>query len=72
MQGSGIKEKGRLVSRAAFPVSRQLHIDGRSQDLIAGGLYPGHILIGSRCVSGQSRSVARTDAMVSHLRKMID
>jgi hypothetical protein len=66
------QEKGRLVSQTAFPVLRQLHIDGRSQDLGAGGLSPSHILIGSRCISGQSRSVARTDAMVSHLRKMID
>jgi hypothetical protein len=43
------KEKGRPVSRAAFPVLRQLHIDGRFQDLNTGGLSPGHILIGSRC-----------------------
>jgi hypothetical protein len=43
------KEKGRPVSRAAFPVLRQLHIDGRFQDLNTRGLSPGHILIGSRC-----------------------
>ena len=65
-------EKGRPVSRTAFPVLRQLHIDGRFQAFNTGGLSPGHILIGSRCISGQSRTVARTDAMVSHLRKMID
>jgi hypothetical protein len=66
------EEKGRPVSRTAFPVLRWLHIDGRFQDLSAGGLSPSHILIGSRCISGQSRTVARTDAMVSHLRKMTD
>ena len=63
-------EKGRLVSQTAFPVSRQLHINGRFQNLRTGGLSPGRILIGCRCKSGQSRTVARTDAMVSHLRKM--
>jgi hypothetical protein len=31
------KEKGRLVSQTAFPVLRQLHIDGRSQDVSARG-----------------------------------
>ena len=65
-----VKEKGRLVAQTAFPFLRQLHIDGRFQDFSAGGLSPSHILIGSRCISGQSRTVARTDAMVSHLRKM--
>src|SRR6266568_7790333 len=64
------KEKGRLVSQTVFPVLRQLHIDGRFQDLCTGGLSPSRILLGSRCKSGQSRTVARTDAMVSHLRKM--
>src|ERR1700743_2735377 len=64
------KEKSRLVAQTAFPFSRQLHIDRGVQNLSAGGLSPGRILIGSRCISGQSRSVARTDAMVSHLRKM--
>ena len=68
--GTREKEKGRPVSRTAFPFLRQLHIDGRFQDLSAGGLSPGHVLIGSRCISGQSRTVARTDAMVSHLRKI--
>jgi hypothetical protein len=63
-------EKGRLVAQTAFPVSRQLHIDGRFQKFCTGGLSPGGILIGSRCISGQSRTGARTDAMVSHLRKM--
>src|SRR5229473_653048 len=66
------QEKGRLVSQTAFPVLRQLHIVGRFQDLCAGGLSPSRILIGCRCKSGQSRTVARTDAMISHLRKMID
>ena len=65
-----LKEKGRLVSQTAFPVLRQPHIDGRSQNLCTGGLSPGRILIGCRCISGQSRTGARTDAMVSHLRKM--
>ena len=46
------KEKGRLVSQTAFPVSRQLHIDGRSQNLCTGGLSPGRILIGCRCIIG--------------------
>ena len=69
---TAFKEKGRPVARTAFPFLRQLHIDGRFQDFSAGGLSPSHILIGSRCISGQSRTVARTDAMVSHLRKMID
>ncbi|SHJ31763.1 hypothetical protein SAMN05444159_0290 [Bradyrhizobium lablabi] len=63
-------EKGRLVAQTAFPVLRWLHIDGRSQNIRTGGLSPGRILIGSRCKSGQSRTGARTDAMVSHLRKM--
>jgi hypothetical protein len=71
--GAGVArtEKGRLVSQTAFPVSRQLHIDGRFQNFRTGGLSPGRILIGSRCISGQSRAGARTDAMVSHLRKMV-
>jgi hypothetical protein len=64
------KEKGRLVSQTAFPVLRQPHIDGRFQNLCTGGLSPGRVLLGSRCISGQSRSGARSDAMVSHLRKM--
>jgi hypothetical protein len=64
------KEKGHLVSQTAFPVLRQLHIDGRFQDFCTGGLSPSRILLGCRCVSGQSRTVARTVAMVSHLRKM--
>ncbi len=64
------KEKGRLVAQAAFPVLRRRHIDGRSQNLCTGGLSPSRILIGCRCKSGQSRTVARTDAMVSHLHKM--
>ena len=34
------------------------------------GAVPGGVLIGCRCISGQSRTVARTVAMVSHLRKM--
>jgi hypothetical protein len=59
------KEKGRLVSQTAFPVLRQLHIVGRFQDLCTGGLSPSRILIGCRCKSGQSRTVARTDAMIS-------
>ena len=64
------KEKGRLVSQTAFPVLRQPHINGRFQNLCTGGLSPSRILIGCRCISGQSRTGARTDAMVSHLRKM--
>ena len=36
------------------------------------GSAPSRILIGCRCTSGQSRTAARTVAMVSHLRKMID
>jgi hypothetical protein len=64
------REKGRPVSRTAFPVLRQLHISGRFQDLCTGGLSPGRVLLGCRCKSGQSRTVARTDAMVSHLHKM--
>ena len=35
------------------------------QDLRAGGLSSRRILIGCRCKSGQSRTVARTDAMIS-------
>jgi hypothetical protein len=68
--GRRSKEKGRLVSQTAFPVLRQPHIDGRFQNLCTGGLSPGRVLLGSRCISGQSRSGARSDAMVSHLRKM--
>ena len=64
------KEKGRLVSQAAFPFLRWLHINGRFQNLRTRGLSPGRVLLGSRCKSGQSRTGARTDAMVSHLRKM--
>ena len=63
-------EKGRLVSQTAFPVLRQPHISGRFQNLCTGGLFPGRILIGDRCKSGQSRLDPDTDAMVSHLRKM--
>ncbi len=64
------REKGRLVSQTAFPVLRQPHISGRFQNLCTGGLFPGRILIGDRCKSGQSRLDPDTDAMVSHLRKM--
>src|SRR5215208_1095109 len=64
------KEKGRLVSQAAFPFLRQLHIDRRFQNFCTRGLSPSRVLLGSRCQSGQSRTGARTDAMVSHLRKM--
>src|ERR1700760_3368334 len=64
-------EKGRLVSQTAFPVLRWRHISGRFQDRCTRGLSPGRVLLGCRCKSGQSRTVARTDAMVSHLRKMV-
>src|SRR6266851_8509589 len=49
------KEKGRRVSPTAFPVLRQLHINGRFQNLRTRGLSPGRVLLGSRCKSGQSR-----------------
>src|SRR4029077_3662990 len=71
-QKKAAKEKGRLVSQTTFPVLRQLHIVGRFRSSAPGGLSPRHILNGCRCKSGQSRTVARTVAMVSHLRKMID
>src|SRR4051794_31908182 len=64
------EEKGRPVSRTAFPVLRRLHIKRAISNLKTGGLSPGRVLLGSRCISGQSRSGSRTDAMVSHLRKM--
>jgi hypothetical protein len=64
------KEKGRLVSQTAFPVLRQPHISGRFQNLCTRGLFPGRVLLGDRCKSGQSRLEPDTDAMVSHLRKM--
>ena len=67
---TGRTEKGRLVSQTTFPVLRQPHISGRFQNLCTGGLFPGRILIGDRCKSGQSRLDPDTDAMVSHLRKM--
>ena len=35
-----------------------------------GAYLPAAFLLGSRCKSGQSRTVTRTVAMVSHLRKM--
>src|ERR1700738_1959760 len=35
------KEKGRLGAQTAFPVLRQLHIDGRFQDVCTRGLSPG-------------------------------
>ena len=63
-------EKGRLVSQTTFPVLRQPHISGRFQDLCTRGLFPGRVLLGDRCKSGQSRLDPDTDAMVSHLRKM--
>ena len=44
--------------------------NGRSQNLCCRGPISRLILIGYRCSSGQSRSVARSVAMVSHLRKM--
>jgi len=61
------KEKGRLVSQTAFPVSRQPHIDGRFQEHCTGGLSPSRILLGSRCKSGQSRTGARNrcDSLLS-------
>ena len=52
-------EKGRLVSQTAFPVLRQPHISGRFQNLCTGGLFPGRVLIGDRCKSGQSRTGSR-------------
>jgi len=56
------KEKGRPVSRAAFPVSRRLHIHiGRFRSFQTGGLSPDRVLVGGRCISGQSRAVARTE-----------
>ena len=64
------KEKGRLVSQTAFPFLRQPHISGRFQNLCTRGLFPGRVLLGDRCKSGQSRLEPDTDAMVSHLRKM--
>ena len=64
------KEKGRLVSQTTFPVLRQPHISGRFQNLCTRGLFPGRVLLGDRCKSGQSRLEPDTDAMVSHLRKM--
>ena len=64
------REKGRLVSQTAFPVLRQPHISGRFQNLCTRGLFPGRVLLGDRCKSGQSRLDPDTDAMVSHLRKM--
>jgi hypothetical protein len=64
------EEKGRLVSQTAFPVLRQPHISGRFQNLCTRGLFPGRVLLGDRCKSGQSRLDPDTDAMVSHLRKM--
>jgi hypothetical protein len=66
----GTTEKGRPVARTAFPVSRLPHISGRFQDFCTGGLSPGRVLLGGRCSSGRSRSGARSDAVVSHLRKM--
>ena len=67
---SAQKKKAARFPETAFPFLRQRHINGRFQDLRTGGLSPSRILIGSRCKSGQSRTGARTDAMVSHLRKM--
>src|SRR5437868_11377412 len=49
------KEKGRPVSRTAFPVLRQLHIKRAISNLETGGLSPGRVLLGGRCKSGQSR-----------------
>src|SRR5579883_666634 len=63
-------EKGRPVSRAAFPVLRRLHIDGRFQDRLARGLSPGLSYSASAANRGSRDSGTRTDAMVSHLRKM--
>ena len=56
------KKAARFPERP-FLILRQPHINGRFQDLNTGGLSPSHILIGSRCISGQSRTVARTDAV---------
>src|SRR5262249_29056439 len=63
-------KKAAWLPRRPFLIQRWPHIVGRSWDLLAGGLYPGRVPIGCRCISGQSRSGSRTDAMVSHLRKM--
>ena len=45
---TAFKEKGRPVSRTAFPFLRQLHIDGPFGCFSSGGLSPSHILIGGR------------------------
>jgi hypothetical protein len=50
------REKGRPVARTAFPVSRRRpHLTGDFRTSEAGGLSPGGVLIGGRCLSGRSR-----------------
>jgi len=64
------KKKAAWFPKRPFLSYGSLTFNGRFQGRNTGGLSPGYILIGSRCLSGQSRTGARTVAVVSHLRKM--
>jgi hypothetical protein len=64
------KKKAAWFPRRPFLSYGSFTLTGDLRTSAPGGLSPGHILIGSRCVSGQSRTGARTVAVVSHLRKM--
>ena len=63
-------EKDRPVSRTAFLSYGSLTFKRTISGRRIRGPISRLILIGSRCLSGQSRSVARSVAVVSHLRKM--
>ena len=64
------KKKAAWFPRRPFLSYGSFNINGRFQDLCTGGLSPGRILIGSRCLSVQSRLRSDSVAVVSHLRKM--
>ncbi len=64
------KKKAARFPERPFLSYGSLTLNGRSQDVVIRGPISRLILIGSRCSSGQSRTVARSVAVVSHLRKM--
>ena len=65
------KKQAAWFPKRPFLSYGSLTFNGRSQNVSAQGpISRGHILIGSRCLSGQSRTEARAVAVVSHLRKM--
>jgi cyclohexyl-isocyanide hydratase len=68
--GIDAKKKAAWFPRRPFLSYGGSTLTGDFRMSAPGAYLPAVILIGCRCKSGQSRTVARTDAMVSHLRRM--